>query len=108
MPTYVGVIIGVVCALVFGFLGVLMGIQYRKKVAEAEIGSAEQEAKRIIEEGSKVAEQKKKEALISQRRDPEKQKRVGQRDQGPPERSFPTGAPVCVQRRIFGPEAGSA
>lgn len=64
MPTYVGVIIGVVCALVFGFLGVLMGIQYRKKVAEAEIGSAEQEAKRIIEEGSKVAEQKKKEALI--------------------------------------------
>ena len=64
MPTYVGVIIGVVCALVFGFLGVLMGIQYRKKFAEAEIGSAEQEAKRIIEEGSKVAEQKKKEALI--------------------------------------------
>ena len=64
MPTYVGVIIGVVCALVFGFLGVLKGIQYRKKFAEAEIGSAEQEAKRIIEEGSKVAEQKKKEALI--------------------------------------------
>lgn len=64
MPTYVEVIIGVVCALVFGFLGVLMGIQYRKKFAEAEIGSAEQEAKRIIEEGSKVAEQKKKEALI--------------------------------------------
>lgn len=64
MPIYVGVIIGVVCALVFGFLGVLMGIQYRKKFAEAEIGSAEQEAKRIIEEGSKVAEQKKKEALI--------------------------------------------
>lgn len=64
MPTYVGVIIGVVCALVFGFLGVLMGIQYRKKFAEAEIGRAEQEAKRIIEEGSKVAEQKKKEALI--------------------------------------------
>ena len=64
MPTYVGVIIGVVCALVFGFLGVLMGIQYRKKFAEAEIGSAEQEAKRIIEEGSKVAEQKKIEALI--------------------------------------------
>ena len=64
MPIYVGVIIGVVCALVFGFIGVLMGIQYRKKVAEAEIGSAEQEAKRIIEEGSKVAEQKKKEALI--------------------------------------------
>ena len=58
------IIIGVACALVFGFLGVLAGIQYRKKVSEAEIGSAEQEAKRIIEEGTKSAEQKKKEAIL--------------------------------------------
>lgn len=64
MPVYVGIIIGVACALLFGFLGVLLGIQYRKKFAEAEIGSAEIEAKRIIDEGTKTAEQKKKEALI--------------------------------------------
>ncbi|MBQ9468534.1 MAG: ribonuclease Y [Clostridia bacterium] len=65
MPDIVWYIItGAACALVFGFLGVLLGIKYRKKFAEAEIGSAEQEAKRIIEEGSKTAEQKKKEMLI--------------------------------------------
>ena len=64
MPVYVGIIIGAACAIVFGFLGVLLGIKYRKKFAEAEIGSAEQEAKRIIEEGNKTAEQKKKETLI--------------------------------------------
>ncbi len=58
------IIVGVVCAAVFGVLGALLGIQYRKKVAEAEIGSAEQEAKRIIEEGTRTADQKKKEALI--------------------------------------------
>ncbi len=64
MPVIIAIAVGVVCALVFGFLGVLLGIQYRKRVAEAEIGSAEQEAKRIIEEGTKVADQKKKETLI--------------------------------------------
>jgi hypothetical protein len=64
MPPYVlPIIVGVACALVFGFLGIVVGIAYRKKVAEAEIGSAEQEAKRIIEEGKHIAEQKKKEAL---------------------------------------------
>ena len=65
MPPYVlPIIVGVACALVFGLIGIVVGIQYRKKVAEAEIGSAEQEAKRIIEEGKYIAEQKKKEALI--------------------------------------------
>ena len=64
IPVYVAIIIGAACALIFGFLGVLLGIKYRKKFAEAEIGSAEQEAKRIIDEGNKTAEQKKKEAVI--------------------------------------------
>ena len=64
LPVYVAIIIGVACAAVFGFLGILLGIKYRKKFAEAEIGSAEQEAKRIIDEGTKAAEQKKKETLI--------------------------------------------
>lgn len=50
--------------IVFLVLGVVIGILYRKKVAEAEIGSAEQEAKKIIDEGIKLAETKKKEALI--------------------------------------------
>ena len=40
------------------------GIAYRKKVAEVEIGSAEQEAKRITDEAGKVAQSKKREALL--------------------------------------------
>lgn len=47
--------------IVFGFFG---GIQYRKKIGEAEIGSAELEAAKIKEEGAKAAETLKKEALL--------------------------------------------
>ena len=45
-------------------IGVFVGNMYRKKVAEAEIGSAEQEAKRIVSEAMKNAEAKKKEAVL--------------------------------------------
>ena len=41
-----------------------MGYLYRKKVGEAEIGSAEQQAKKIVDEGVKLAETRKKEALL--------------------------------------------
>ncbi len=45
-------------------LGVFFGIIYRKKVGEAEIGSAEEQARKIIEDGERAAENKKKEVLI--------------------------------------------
>ena len=45
-------------------LGVLIGFLIRKKIGEAKIGSAEVEAKRILEEGTKNAEAKKKEAIL--------------------------------------------
>lgn len=51
-------------ALILGFAAFFLGVKYRKKVAEAEFGSAEEEAKRIISEAIKTAEAKKKEALI--------------------------------------------
>ncbi len=58
-------IILIVVALVIGAgAGVAVGSAYRKKVAEAEIGSAEQEAKRIVEDAMKTAEAKKKEAIL--------------------------------------------
>lgn len=41
-----------------------LGIYYRKKVAEAEFGTAEEEAKRILSDAIKEAEVKKKEALV--------------------------------------------
>ena len=54
------IIVGIICAAA-GFAG---GILYRRKVAEAEIGSAEEQAKRILEDGIKAADTKKKEALL--------------------------------------------
>jgi len=45
-------------------VGVLVGFLIRKKIGEAKIGSAEQEAKRILDEGVKNADAKKKEAII--------------------------------------------
>ena len=55
------ILIGILIGLVIGFL---LGIFYRKKVAEKEISSAEEEAKRIINESIKSAESKKREALV--------------------------------------------
>jgi len=58
------VICGVV-ALVIGLLIAFpLGVQYRKRVAEAELGSAEEEAKRLLSDAIKTAESKKKEALV--------------------------------------------
>ena len=45
-------------------IGLLIGVIVRKKIGEAKIGSAEAEAKRIVDASVKSAEAKKKEALI--------------------------------------------
>lgn len=58
------IIICVVAAVASLFVGLLVGFIIRKKISEAKIGSAELEAKRIVEEGEKAAETLKKEALI--------------------------------------------
>lgn len=47
-----------------GFVCFRAGITYRRKIAEAEIGGAEEEAKRIVEEAKKLASNSKKEALL--------------------------------------------
>ena len=58
------IILIVVGVLVGAGVGIFVGNLYRKKVAEAEIGSAEQEAKRIVADAMKTAEAKKKEAIL--------------------------------------------
>lgn len=58
----VAVILGM--AIFSGILAFRFGIAYRKKIAEAEIGSAEEEAKRIINDAYKAAENKKREVLL--------------------------------------------
>lgn len=57
-------IIPIAAAVVALVLGFFIGVMYRKKIAEAEIGSAEVEAKRIVDEAIKVGETKKKEQLL--------------------------------------------
>ena len=54
----------IITAVIAAVLGFVLGFQYRKNSAEREIGSAEDEAKRIINEAIKNAESKKKEALL--------------------------------------------
>ena len=58
------VITCVIAAVVALVIGILIGIQLRKRTAEKEINSAEEEAKRIINESIKSAESKKREALV--------------------------------------------
>ncbi len=73
-------LIAIGCALIalaFGFFG---GIQYRKHIAEAEIGSAELEAKKIIEDGKKTAETKKKEALLEAKEEIMKAQKESERE----------------------------
>ena len=61
------VIIAVI-ALVLGLaVGIFAGYLYRKKVAEKEIGSAEDEAKRMINDAIKAAEAKRREAVVEAR-----------------------------------------
>ena len=58
------IIIGLI-ALVIGIIaGAVFGFMYRKNSAEKEIGSAEDEAKRIINDAIRTAEAKKREALV--------------------------------------------
>ena len=64
VPIVLTVVIAVVCAAVAGAVCFVLGVAHRKKTAEFTIGSAEQEAKRIVSEAIKNAEAKKKEAVL--------------------------------------------
>ncbi len=68
-----GLLIG---AIVFFFLG----IRYRKNVAEKEIGSAEQEATRIINEAIKGGESKKREMLLEAKEEIHKTRTENERE----------------------------
>ena len=55
------IVIGILVGLAVGFV---IGMVYRKKVAEREIGSAEMEATRLINEAIRSGENRKKEMLL--------------------------------------------
>ena len=58
------IIIAAAAAVIAGVLAFFIGMSYRKNKAESAIGSAEQEAKRIIGDAVKTAEAKKKEIVL--------------------------------------------
>ncbi len=58
------VLIAVVVGAVATAIAFSCGIAYRKKIAEQKVGSAEEEAKRIINDAIKTAQQKRKEAAV--------------------------------------------
>lgn len=64
-------LVPIICAVVALIAGIIVGMVLRKSIAEGKIGSAEREAKRIVEDGKKEAEEikklaetRKKEALL--------------------------------------------
>ena len=64
MDLTIAIIAIVGCAAVGIGLGFALGVGYRKKFAEREIGSAEQEATRLINEAIRSGESRKKEMLL--------------------------------------------
>ena len=64
MSPILTVVLVLVAAAVAGALGFYLGGENCKRTAEAKIGSAEEEAKRIVNDAIKAAEQKRKETII--------------------------------------------
>ena len=64
MDPILAIFLIVAISIIVGVCAFFIGVQYRKKVGEDKIGSAETEAKRIIEEAQRSAEATKKEAVI--------------------------------------------
>ncbi len=59
-----GIIFTIIAAVVGVAAGSVIGFLYRKNIAEKEIGTAEQEATRILNEAIKAGETKKREAIL--------------------------------------------
>ena len=64
LPPIVVVVLVLVVAAIVGALCFYLGGENRKRTAEAKLGSAEEEAKRIVNDAIKAAEQKRKETII--------------------------------------------
>ena len=64
VPVLITVIIAVATGLACLVAGAVIGYQRRKAAAEREIGSAEEEARRILNDAIKSAENKKREATV--------------------------------------------
>ena len=66
--------------LIGGLIFFLVGVRYRKNVAEKEIGSAEEEARRIINDAIKSGESKKREMLVEAKEEIHKSRAENERE----------------------------
>ena len=80
MNTTLAIVLIIVAAVVCGVIGFIAGGAHRKKVAEAAIGSANQEATRIINQAMTKAEQAKKEAILEAKDEIHKQRSETEKD----------------------------
>lgn len=64
MDLWLTIVLIIVFAVIAGIVAFYAGVNYRKKVAESQIGSAEKEAERIVEAAKESAEAKKKESIL--------------------------------------------
>ena len=64
MQLWLAIVLILIGAVISGVACFFAGVEHRRKIAEAAIGSAEDEAKRIVEEAVKDAEAKQKEYIL--------------------------------------------
>lgn len=80
MPIWLWIVLIIVAAAIAGAVAFIAGVAHRKKIAESEIGSAEQEAKRIISDALKTAEARKKEAILEGKDEIHRQRTESERE----------------------------
>lgn len=64
LPVWLTILIAVIVGAVASAIAFFAGISHRRKTAEALIGSAEEEAKRLVNDAMKNAQQKRKESIV--------------------------------------------
>lgn len=66
------IIVAIVLCVIGVIVGFNLGVAHRKKIAEAEFGSAEEKAKSIVKDAEKAADAKKRELLLEAKEENQK------------------------------------
>ncbi|MEG0090554.1 MAG: ribonuclease Y [Oscillospiraceae bacterium] len=80
LPIWQAAVVAIIGMIIAGAVCFQGGVSHRRKTAEAKIGSAEDEAKRLINDAIKTAEQKRKEALLEAKDEIFKMKAEGDKE----------------------------
>ncbi len=80
MDLMLAIVLIIAVGAVAGMVAFFMGVNHRKKTAEAEIGSAEVEAQRIVNDAYKEAEAKKKETILEAKEEIHRQREVSEKE----------------------------